>query len=69
MSIAPVKSLIDEQIEDISAHNLREAYDLAERRGFFGAPIEQYAELRYGGRVLQVLRYRVKKESDSKNAS
>ena len=51
MSTAPVKSLIDEQ---------REAYSLAERRGFFGAPIEQYAEPSYGGRVLQVLRYRVK---------
>jgi hypothetical protein len=58
MTTAPVKSLIDEQLEDISAHNLREAYSLAERRGFFGAPVEQYAEPSYGGRVLQVLRYR-----------
>ncbi|MDI2589989.1 hypothetical protein POF45_00895 [Pseudomonas sp. 681] len=62
MSTAPVKSLIDEQLEDISAHNLREAYGLAERRGFFGAPVEQYAEPGYGGRVLQVLRYRVQKQ-------
>ncbi len=59
MSTAPVKSLIDEELEDISAHNLREAYKLAERRGFFGAPAEQYAEPSYGGRVLQVLRYRI----------
>ncbi|MCU1752183.1 hypothetical protein [Pseudomonas sp. 6D_7.1_Bac1] len=59
MTTSPVKTLIDEQLEDISAHNLREAYGLAERRGFFGAPIEQYAEPGYGGRVLQVLRYRV----------
>ncbi|MCM2362433.1 hypothetical protein [Pseudomonas sp. SR18] len=58
MTTAPVKSLVDEQLEDISAHNLREAYSLAERRGFFGAPVEQYAEPGYGGRVLQVLRYR-----------
>ena len=35
MTTAPVKSLIDEQLEDISAHNLREAYSLAERRGQF----------------------------------
>lgn len=62
MSTAPVKSLIDEQLEDVSAHNLREAYGLAERRGFFGAPVEQYAEPGYGGRVLQVLRYRVQKQ-------
>lgn len=58
MSTAPVKSLIDEQLEDISAHNLREAYGLAERRGFLGAPVEQYVEPSYGGRVLQVQRYR-----------
>ncbi len=44
MSTAPVKSLIDEQLEDISAHNLREAYGLAERRGFLGAPVELYVE-------------------------
>ncbi|MGE8098081.1 hypothetical protein ACQKP6_08975 [Pseudomonas fluorescens] len=59
MTTSPVKTLIDEQLEDISAHNLREAFSLAERRGFFGAPVEQYAEPGYGGRVLQVLRYRV----------
>lgn len=52
MSTTPVKSLIDEQLEDISAHNLREAYSLAERRGFFGPPVEQFAEPGYGGRVL-----------------
>lgn len=63
MTTAPVKSLVDEQLEDISAHNLREAYSLAERRGFFGAPVEQYAEPGYGGRVLQVLRYRVEQQS------
>ncbi|MEJ5280652.1 hypothetical protein WH299_15395 [Pseudomonas sp. MYb541] len=63
MTTAPVQSLIDEQLEDISAHNLREAYRLAERRGFFGAPVEQYAEPGYGGRVLQVLRYRVERQS------
>jgi len=62
MTIAPVKSLIDEQLEDIGAHNLRAAYSLAERRGFFGPPIEQYAEPGYGGRVLQVLRYRVRQQ-------
>ena len=59
MTTSPVKSLIDEQLEDITAHNLREAYSLAERRGFFGPPVEQYAEPGYRGRVLQVLRYRV----------
>ncbi len=59
MTTSPVKSLIDEQLEDITAHNLRDAYSLAERRGFFGPPIEQYAEPGYRGRVLQVLRYRV----------
>ena len=63
MSTPPVKSLIDEQLEDISAHNLREAYGLAERRGFFGAPVEQYTEQGYGGRILQVLRYRVQKQA------
>jgi len=63
MTTAPVKSLVDEQLEDISAHNLREAYGLAERRGFFGPPVEQYAEPGYGGRVLQVLRYRVEQQS------
>lgn len=62
MTTSPVKTLIDEQLEDVSAHNLREAYGLAERRGFFGAPVEQYAEPGYGGRVLQVLRYRVQKQ-------
>lgn len=59
MTTSPVKSLIDEQLEDITAHNLRDAYSLAERRGFFGPPVEQYAEPGYRGRVLQVLRYRV----------
>lgn len=59
MTTSPVKSLIEEQLEDITAHNLREAYSLAERRGFFGPPVEQYAEPGYRGRVLQVLRYRV----------
>jgi hypothetical protein len=59
MTTSPVKSLIDEQLEDITAHNLREAYSLAERRGFFGPPVEQYAETGHRGRVLQVLRYRV----------
>jgi len=59
MTTSPVKSLIDEQLEDITADNLREAYSLAERRGFFGPPVEQYAEPGYRGRVLQVLRYRV----------
>ncbi|WDG77325.1 hypothetical protein PUP68_21620 [Pseudomonas chlororaphis] len=59
MTTSPVKSLIDEQLEDITAHNLRDAYSLAERRGFYGPPVEQYAEPGYRGRVLQVLRYRV----------
>ncbi|MEL7553104.1 hypothetical protein AAGV37_24765 [Pseudomonas protegens] len=59
MTISPVKSLIEEQLEDITAHNLRDAYSLAERRGFYGPPVEQYAEPGYRGRVLQVLRYRV----------
>jgi hypothetical protein len=58
MSLSPVKSL--PQLEDISAHNLRDAYRLAERRGYFGAPVEQYAEPCYGGRVLQVLRFPVR---------
>ncbi|MGY4663198.1 hypothetical protein ACVWZ9_003992 [Pseudomonas chlororaphis] len=59
MTTSPVNSLIDEQLEDITAHNLRDAYSLAERRGFYGPPVEQYAEPGYRGRVLQVLRYRV----------
>lgn len=59
MTTSPVKSLVDEQLEDITAHNLRDAYSLAERRGFFGPPVEQYAEPGYRGRVLQVLRFRV----------
>ncbi|NAN50864.1 hypothetical protein EX349_06610 [Pseudomonas protegens] len=59
MTTSPVKSLIEEQLEDITAHNLRDAYSLAERRGFFGPPVEQFAEPGYRGRVLQVLRYRV----------
>ena len=62
MSTAPINALIDEQLGESSAHNLREAYSLAERRGFFGAPVEQYAEPGYGGRVLQVLRYRVQQQ-------
>lgn len=62
MSTAPVKSLIDEQLEEISAHNLREAYRLAELRGYYGPPVEQYAEPGYRGRVLQVLRYRVQQQ-------
>lgn len=67
MSTTPVKSLIDEQLEDISAHDLREAYSLAERRGFFGPPVEQFAEPGYGGRVLQVLRYRVQQQDQQAN--
>lgn len=58
MSTAPVTSLIDEQMAEIAAHNLREAYQRAEAQGFYGPPAEQYAEPVYGGRVLQVLRYR-----------
>ncbi|MEE4752855.1 hypothetical protein V2K79_12395 [Pseudomonas alliivorans] len=63
MSTAPVKSLNDELLEEISAHNLREAYRLAELRGYYGPPIEQYAEPGYRGRVLQVLRYRVQQQA------
>jgi hypothetical protein len=59
MTTSPVKTLVDEQLEEITAHNQYEAYGLAERRGFFGAPFEQYAETGDGGRALQVLRYRV----------
>ncbi|ALI04420.1 hypothetical protein C1Y08_20780 [Pseudomonas sp. FW306-02-F02-AA] len=59
MTTSPVKTLVDEQLEDITAHNQCEAYGLAERRGFFDAPIEQYTETGDGGHVLQVLRYRV----------
>ncbi|WMN20965.1 hypothetical protein QL104_11210 [Pseudomonas piscis] len=51
MTTSPIKSLIDEQLEDITAHNLRDAYSLAERRGFFGPPVEQYAETGYRDRV------------------
>lgn len=49
--------MITRPLEDISAHNLRDAYRLAERRGYYGAPVEQYAEPCYGGRVLLVLRF------------
>lgn len=58
MTTAPVKSLVDEQVEEIVAHNVREAYAIAEQRGYTGAPVEQYAEPVHGGRVLQVLRFR-----------
>lgn len=63
MSTPIVKSLIDEQLEEVSAHDLREAYRLAEMRGFYGPPVEQYAEPGYRGRVLQVLRYRVQQQA------
>jgi hypothetical protein len=65
MTTSPVKSLIDEELEEISAHNLREAYRLAELRGYYGPPFEQYAEPGYRGRVLQVLRYRVQQQQSS----
>ena len=55
---APYPSLIDEQLVDIAAHNVREAFERAERLGFHGEPVEQYAEQVHGGAVLQVLRYR-----------
>lgn len=55
---SPVTSLIDEQVAEIAAHNLREAYQRAEAQGFYGPPAEQYVEQVFGGRVLQVLRYR-----------
>jgi hypothetical protein len=58
-----VKSLVDEQLEEVSAHDLREAYRLAELRGFYGPPVEQYAEPGYRGRVLQVLRFRVQQQA------
>ncbi|MDB5997201.1 MAG: hypothetical protein JWP42_4337 [Pseudomonas sp.] len=60
MTSASIKSPANQPLEDISAHNLRDAYRLAERRGYFGAPVEQYAEPCYGGRVLQVLRFPVR---------
>lgn len=63
MSTPIVKSLIDEQLEEVSAHDLREAYRLAEQRGFYGPPVEQYAEPGYRGRVLQVLRFRVQQQA------
>ena len=63
MTTSLVKSLIDEQLEEISAHNLREAYRLAELRGYYGPPVEQYAEPGYRGRVLQVLRFRVQQQA------
>lgn len=58
MSTSPVKSLIDEQLDEIAAHNLRDAFRRAEARGYYGPPADQYAEQVHGGRVLQVLRYR-----------
>lgn len=63
MTTSPVKSIVGEQLEEISAHNLREAYRLAEMRGYYGPPVEQYAEPGYRGRVLQVLRYRVQRQA------
>ncbi|MCJ2375141.1 hypothetical protein [Pseudomonas sp. RGM 3321] len=63
MSQPIVKSLIDEQLEEISAHSLREAYRLAELRGYYGPPVEQYAEPGYRGRVLQVLRFRIQQQT------
>lgn len=63
MTTPLVPSIVDEQLEEISAHNLREAYRLAEMRGFYGPPVEQYAEPGYRGRVLQVLRYRVQQQT------
>jgi hypothetical protein len=67
MSTAPVKTLIDEQLEEISAHNLRDAFRRAERLGYFGAPLEAYKEICHGGSVLQVLRYRVAQQ-EQRNA-
>lgn len=63
MTTPVVKSLIDEQLEEVSAHDLREAYRLAELRGYYGPPVEQYAEPGYRGRVLQVLRFRVQQQA------
>lgn len=63
MTTPMYQSLIDEQLEEISAHNLRQAYRLAEIRGYYGPPVEQYAEPGYRGRVLQVLRYRVQQHT------
>lgn len=59
------KSLVDDQLEEISAHDLRAAYRLAEQRGYYGPPVEQYAEPGYRGRVLQVLRFRVQQQAAS----
>lgn len=58
MTTSPVKTLVDEQLEDITEHNQCEAYGLAERRSFFCAPIEQYTAPDHSDRILQVLRYR-----------
>lgn len=58
-----VKALAGERMEEVSAHNLREAYRLAEKRGFYGPPVQQYAEPGYRGRVLQVLRFRVPQQA------
>lgn len=58
MTTRPVRTLVDDQLEEVSAHNMREAYAQAERRGFTGQPVEQYAEPLHKGRVLHILRYR-----------
>lgn len=58
MTTPPVKSITEDQLDEIAAHNLRDAFQRAEARGYYGPPADQYAEQVYGGRVLQVLRYR-----------
>ena len=63
MTTPLVKSVIDEQLEEVSAHDLRAAYRLAEMRGFYGPPVAQYAEPGYRDRVLQVLRFRVEQQA------
>ncbi len=59
MTTPLVKSTRDEQLEDVSAFDMRDAYRLAERRGFYGAPVEQYEDPAPNGRRLHVLRYRI----------
>lgn len=38
MSTAPVKSIIDEQIEEVAGRTLADAQELARRRGLTGEP-------------------------------
>lgn len=44
MTTSPVKSLIDEQLEEVAAATPREVLELARSLGFIGWPVRAYRE-------------------------